>query len=982
MKKIFTILLIVLIGFTASAQEVGGTLTGVITDAETGETLIGANVIIVGTYKAASSDFEGKYVLDKVKQGDYSIKFSYIGYAEKIYNGISFKEGKTMTINVALTTKTNAIEEVEIVGAKSLVNLEEAKSSVTISQKDIADMNVRDVQEVAAMQSGVTKSPDGLQIRGARVYETQYIVDGISAQDPLAGTGFGLNVASSSVGSIDIVTGGVGAEFGDGSSGLINTTIREGGDIMEYAGTWQRDNLGFNRNQGTAWNTDIVEFSAGGPVPFTDKKMTFFTNFTARLTDTYFGEEADQLESSLFSSSDHLANYFSTSEFWNNNGRTISNVGDFVDKQRKGFFGDNTRQLWAPRQDNNWTNTLKLSYDFGNGTKLTLTNQHSLSINQNTRTLQIVGFDAILQPGYQFERSLNLDNATTYTHHSNLTALNFKKLINDNWWFNVSAGRLFTNLRADANGRPFREETIDQLYDERSIVTDPVSIFNPGDDVQFVLPGPGLVNNGGISNVWHDHYAREYTFKTKFTRYSTSQKNKLSFGVEHKSTEYQWVDVSSPWIGAPIQINDSVTSPSTSVGSSNDIWKVNPFNGGIFVSDEIRYRGIIATLGARLNYWAPGKFADDAVADPNSPVLDQVREDYMDKTTSVFGRRIKARILPRINVSFPVTENNVLYFNYSHQMRLPHPRFVYAGLDEEFQDRSFLSNLGNPDINPEVNISYEVGYKTQITKDIGLTLAAFNNNRFDYIVQRRVIVTDQTGRPVTKRMYINQDYARIFGLEGGVSVRYAKYFRTFMNATYQVARGKSNSARESGLQIEQTGAIALSSEQFLAFDRPWDVTLGIVFSTDSTFKIRGKVISGLRIFASFNYISGLRYTPLRQEGVNSIGRPQFITLDDEYLQGQGSAWFNSDLKISKNIWLSKAKKSGLIVSVEVRNLLNMKNAQRINPVTGRGYEPGDDVPNEWRDPRFIGPEENGVPPDDPARYQAPRQILYGLSFKF
>ena len=982
MKKIFNILLIVLIGFTASAQEVGGTLTGVITDSETGETLIGANVIIVGTYKAASSDFNGKYALDKVKQGDYSIKFSYIGYAEKIYNGISFKEGKTITIDVALTTKTNALEEVEIVGAKSLVNLEEAKSSVTISQKDIADMNVRDVQDVAAMQSGITKSPDGLQIRGARVYETQYIVDGISAQDPLAGTGFGLNVASSSVGSIDIVTGGVGAEFGDGSSGLINTTIREGGKTMEFAGSWQRDNFGIDRNQGTAWNTDIIELSAGGPVPFTKKKMTFFTNFTTRLTDTYFGEEANQLESSLFSEDDLAIKKATQGNFWRSNGKTIKDVGDFLDKQRSNLFRDNSRQLWAPRQDNNFTNTFKLSYDFGKGTKLTLTNQHSLSINQNTRTLQIVGFDAILQPGYQFDRSLNLDNATTYTHHSNLTAVNFKKLINDNWWFNVSAGRLFTNLRADANGRPFREETIDQIYDERSIVTDPVSIFNPGDEIQFVLPGPGLVNNDGISNVWHDHYAREYTFKTKFTRYSTSQKNKLSFGVEHKSTEYQWVDVTSPWIGAPIQINDSITSPSTSVGSSNDIWKVNPFNGGIFVSDEIRYRGIIATLGARLNYWAPGKFADDAVADPNSPVLDQVREDYMDKTTNVFGRRIKARILPRINVSFPVTENNVLYFNYSHQMRLPHPRFVYAGLDEEFQDRSFLSNLGNPDINPEVNISYEVGYKTQITKDIGLTLAAFNNNRFDYIVQRRVIVTDQTGRPVTKRMYINQDYARIFGLEGGVSVRYAKYFRTFMNMTYQVARGKSNSARESGLQIEQTGAIALSSEQFLAFDRPWDVTLGVVFSTDSTFKIRGKAIPGLRIFASFNYISGLRYTPLRQEGANSIGRPQFITLDEEYLQGQGSAWFNSDLKISKNIWLSKAKKSGLIVSVEVRNLLNMKNAQRINPVTGRAYEAGDDVPNEWRDPRFVGPEENGVPPDDPARYQAPRQILYGLSFKF
>lgn len=943
MKKILTILVVFLLSSALFAQEVGGSITGVVSDSETGETLIGANVIIVGTYKAASTDFQGKYTLDKIKQGDYSIKFSYIGYAEKIYNGLSVKEGQTLTIDVKLTTQTNAIGEVEVVGQKSIVDLEDARSSVTISRKEIAEMNVRDVEELAAMQSGVSKSPDGLQIRGARVYETQYIVDGISAQDPLAGTGFGVNVASSSVGSVDIVTGGVGAEFGDGSSGLINTTIREGGDKMEYAGSWQRDNLGINKNQGTAWNTDIIEISAGGPVPKTNKKLTFFTNFTTRLTDTYFGEEADQLRSSLF---------------------------------------PENNAYWAPRQDNNWTNTFKLSYDFGKGTKLSITNQHSLSINQNTRTLQIVGFDAILQPGYQFERSLNLDNATTYTHHSNLTALNFKKLINDNWWFNVSAGRLFTNLRADANGRPFREETIDQIYDERSIVTDPITIFNPGDDVQFVLPGPGLINNGGISPVWHDHYVREYTIKTKFTRYSNNQKNKLTFGVEHKSTEYQWVDVTSPWIGAPIQINDSTSSPSTSVGSSNDIWKVNPFNGGIFVSDEIRYRGIIATIGARLNYWAPGKFADDAVADPTSPVLDQVRTDYIDKTTSLFGRRIKARILPKINVSFPVTENNVLYFNYGHAMRLPHPRFVYAGLDEEFQDRSFLSNLGNPDINPEVNISYEVGYKTQINKNIGLTVAAFNNNRFDYIVQRRVIVTDQTGRPVTKRMYINQDYARIFGLEGGLSVRYAKYFRTFLNVTYQVARGKSNSARESGLQIEQTGAIELSSEQYLAFDRPWDVTLGMVFSTDSTFKIRGRAFPGFRIFMSLNYVSGFRYTPLQQEGVNSIGRPQFISLDDQYLEESATPWFNSDLKISKNIWFSKKQKSGLVLSIEIRNLLNIKNAQIINPVTGRAYEPGDDVPNEWRDPRFVGPEESGTPPDDPSRYLAPRQILYGISFKF
>lgn len=940
MSKVLSIILTLFIGFNAVAQS-GGTLKGTIKDESSGETLIGATVVVVGTYKASSSDFVGNYEIENIKPGDYSIKFTYIGYADKIYNGISIKAGETVTLNVGLKTSAQALETVEVVGKKNLVNLESAKSEVTLSQKEISDMNVRDVQEIAAMQSGINKTPDGLQIRGARVYETQYMVDGISAQDPLAGTGFGVNVASSSIGKLDIITGGAGAEFGDGSSGVISTTIREGGDEWEFSGNYQWDHWGYIETE-TGWNTDILELSAGGPIPGTEKKMTLFTNVTARLTDTYFGEVAAQLNSSIL---------------------------------------PRNKTLWAPRQDNAFTSTLKLSYKLKGGSKLTFTNQHSLAINQNTRMLQIVGFDALLQPGYQFERSLNLDNATTYTHHSNLSVLNYKKIIKEGFWFTATVGRLFTNLRADANGRPFREETIDQLFDEASIVTDPVELFNPNDDIVLVLPGPGLVNNGGITPVWHDHFAQEYTFSTKFTKYSKNQKSKWNFGIEHKMQHLQWVDVSRPWVGASIKINDTLTSPSISVGSSNDIWEVKPFNGGIYVSDELRYRGIIATLGLRFNYWAPGKFADDAVEDPRSPVIDQIRKDYIDNTVEVFGRRLKARLLPRINVSFPVTENNVLYFNYSHTMRLPHPRFVYAGLDPTYQDRSFLSNLGNPDINPEVNISYEVGYKTQITKDIGLTLAAFNNNRFDYIVQRPVGVADQTGRIVQKRMFINQDYARIIGIEGGVSWRFAKYYRTFVNTTYQVARGKSNSARESGLQILQDGAVELSSEQYLRFDRPWDITLGFVFLSDSTFKFRGKPIEGLRVFLSFNYVSGFRYTPYAPDGQNDIGRPLFVRLDDRYLEEVSKPWYQSDLKISKTYDFKKGN-GGVTLSVEVRNLLNIQNGVIINPITGRAYEDGDDVPNEWRDPRFVGPEENGTPPNDPSRFLAPRQILYGVTFKF
>ena len=936
-------LLTVLLSILVTSAFAQGKLKGTITDANTKETLIGATVVIVGTYNGSSTDIDGNYQISDIKAGDYSVKVSFIGYADKVFNGIKITDGNTTKLNASISLRSQTIDEVVIVGKKNLVDLESASSEVTVSQEAIKEMNVRDVKEVVAMQAGVSKTQDGLQIRGGRVYETQYMVDGISASDPLAGTGFGVEVSSSSISDLQVITGGAGAEFGDGTAGVISTKIREGGDKFEIGGSWQRDNIGFDEDSDHSWNTDIFDINFGGAIPGTKKKLKFFTSLSVNLTDDYFGNTADQLHSSLFPSND---------------------------------------SLWAPRYNNNYSNTVKLSYQVKPGTKITLTNQHSLKVNQNTRTLQIVGFDAILTPGYQYRRSLNLDNATTYTHHSNLTAINLNHFFNNNWNISLSAGRLFTNLRADANGREFRGETVDEILDEEDIVTDPVQLFNPEDNVVYVLPGPWLINNGGITGTWHDHYVEEYTLKYKISYYPKNGTHRLSFGQEHKFTEYQWADVYKPWVGAPIVINDSLTTPSISIGLTNDIWKVNPMNGGLFFQDAISYKGIVATLGLRLNYWAPGKFADDAVDNPLSPVVDQIRNDYNDNTFGMLGLRWKARLLPKINVSFPVTDNNVMFFNYGHSMRLPHPRFLYQGLDPKYQDNSFLSDLGNPNLNPEVSVNYELGFKSQLSKDLGITVSAYNNNRFDYIVSRRVLVEDQTGRPVAKKMYINQDYAKILGLEVGTFVRLGKHVRTNLNVTYQVARGKSNTARESGLQIEQNGEVELTKEQYLAWDRPWDIKWGINFSPDSTLHLGKVSLYGFRAFLNFNYTSGFRYTPYVKVGTNELGRPLYEQQTDKYLEEIGKAWFNTDLKLSKDFYFNKKSKTGITVSLEVRNLFDVKNSQIINPITGEAWQEGDDVTDQYRDPRYIGPEENGSLPNNPARYLPPRQILYGVSFRF
>ena len=526
-----------------------GVLKGIVMDKETGETLPGVAVNVVGTYFAAVTDGKGQFVFPRIPSGDYSVKFQMMGYGTAVHNGITIKTGATTVHDARLSSKAEALQTVTVTGQKAQVDLEKAASEVNLKREEIAQMNVRNVEDVVALQAGVIKTTDGLQIRGARIYETEYLVDGISASDPLAGTGFGVKVSSSAIQSVSVLTGGAGAEFGGGSSGVINTKIREASDRFEIAGGLTRDYLQ-NRNWSSSFYTDIAELSIGFPIPGTKKKVTLYNDGNVNLSDDYFPNVANQLKSSLFPSN---------------------------------------MERWAPRQSNSWTHTAKLAWKIKSGTKLTLTNQHSLNINQNTRTLQIVGFDAILAPGYQYNRSNNLDNATTYTHHSNLTALNLTHLINTHWGLSASVGRLFTNLRADANGRPFRMPTVDEILDEDNIVTNPVSVFNPNDPsgILYVRPGDGLVNNNGISPVWHDHYAEEWTARTKLTYKPDGNIHKVNLGGEYQYNAYQWVDVTRPWVGAPILLADGTSTPSVSIGSSNDIWNVKPHRLAYFAEDEL-----------------------------------------------------------------------------------------------------------------------------------------------------------------------------------------------------------------------------------------------------------------------------------------------------------------------------------------------------------------------------------------------------------
>src|SRR5690606_23340035 len=132
-----------------------------------------------------------------LRAGTYNVQASYVGYETKLFTGIRVEAGDANVLDIELGEAVLSTEgEVVVVGERPLVDVEQSASTVTIGQDQIQAAPVREVQEVIATQAGVVRDPTGLYIRGGRADETGFIVDGVSAKDPLAGTGFGLDLGS------------------------------------------------------------------------------------------------------------------------------------------------------------------------------------------------------------------------------------------------------------------------------------------------------------------------------------------------------------------------------------------------------------------------------------------------------------------------------------------------------------------------------------------------------------------------------------------------------------------------------------------------------------------------------------------------------------------------------------------------------------------------------------------------------------------
>ncbi|MXZ76551.1 MAG: outer membrane beta-barrel protein [Gemmatimonadetes bacterium] len=148
-----------------------GRISGTVVDAETGDPLIGATVVVVGLELGAMADLEGTYLIRNVPAGLHAVQVSMIGYAAKRITEIQVEPDQVSRIDITVEQELIVADVVEVT-ARSLENteaslLKQRQNALSISDAISAEDISRGAQgDVAAAMTRVT---------GASVVDGKYV---------------------------------------------------------------------------------------------------------------------------------------------------------------------------------------------------------------------------------------------------------------------------------------------------------------------------------------------------------------------------------------------------------------------------------------------------------------------------------------------------------------------------------------------------------------------------------------------------------------------------------------------------------------------------------------------------------------------------------------------------------------------------------------------------------------------------------------
>ncbi len=971
-----------------------GKISGIVTAEASKQPLANVKISIVGTSTSTTTNESGYYVMTNIDPGGYDVRAELSGYLSKTVASTTVFAGLTTTINFTLeTTEVMELEGVTVTATKPLIKKDVTQTTRIIEADEIASMPRDTVNGILQTQPGVAvlNSSGSLHIRGGRSMEIKYLIDGIPVNDPIF-RGMGLQISTNALEQMEVITGGFNAEHGDAQSGVINLITKAGTNKFSgriryrvgqwgqhhgdpYYGSWLDPDNGFRPVALEPFRGIFIGKPHDYQTPYRGNPVTVGELAEREGDDQVIFKEifpgsnvyADRTENPLQSVIDPETGEAKVNEetgevimerqpYMDADGTVIDYEkkqvtlidGYIVDlEQYSGLFNDTKKYGLSPSHIGEFALSgpilgNRLTFSFAS--QLRRDESYLPNSNSGGHTLQgklkfqVTPQIKLTASGLYDIREFNnsggslrfIPNAIEVDNRDGRSlSIQLSHNINSGTFYTLTFGQFHRSYDSQQPSKlwdPLNKTFEDNAYDPEK------SFEQNQEEGRIRNPAQQAYNNttydvAGDNNSWVTRNSTTSILKGVFASQVT-ENHQIQTGIEFST-------------------NHLYNLGTTNYGSSNlymEYYDVTPTSVSLYAQDKMEYEGMIVNAGLRYDIYNPDGISPEKPEDPL--VLNE--EDgtiKLDDSTYSVGLPIinnpveastKHMVAPRLGISFPITERAKLHFTYGHYYQIPRGDDLYENLN--FDMRGAIRRRGNPDLEPERTIAYEVGIAQQFTDDLTVDITGFTKDIQNLVNSVHVDISNDYS------YFFNDIYGRVQGFE--LTIR---KWRTggspvsgMLSYTYSVAKGKGSS-RNLGYLLYYRQQPEVTESHPLSWDQRHIVSaaLDIQLPWTSAVNFVGR------------YASGLPYTPNPRAPVKpAINSKRY------------PATYNVDALVSKRSLLGGVTYTFF---ADIRNIFNTKNLYNIlDAVTYDRY---------------------GIPltaqkHSSPASWSSPRLIMMGVSLDF
>ncbi len=947
MRLSLTLINYVLLSFIITAvsfSQSTGKILGRVTDASTDEGIPFANVLVEETTLGAASDIDGNFVILNIPPGVFRVTASYVGYQKLTIENVRVNVGFTTNLEFKLNPGEISLAAVVVQGERNpLIRQDLTNPTVAINSESIESLPVDNITDVIKLQAGVVTADDGsIHVRGGYGNEIAFTLNGLSLNDPF-GNSRAVGIASNAVQEASVSTGTFSAEFGNALSGVVNYVTKEGSDkysfsLRAYGGDYitNRDNLFNNIEKIDALNRGRIESTLGGAIPFSSSTRFFISGIYEDFKGSYYGTR-------LYNTTD---SYLTPDNFRASDQRN----GDATGAYYFNPFNPGTNGL--PTGD-----------------------EKSVALNPNN--------------------SINLQGNISHQFGS-LIKLKYEVVYDKGKWRDFDRNYFFN---PDGNGWEFSKgivHTLDLTHtvSEKTFYTIKASYsFHKGEHYLYEDPndprylptfyrktfGNTLYYTGGTDNYRVVRTTDTYGIKGDMVS-QMFDVHEVKAGFELRKHRirrlgetnefYKLKNINGSQSITPLTINDVLYDSAytqlflTTIDPSSYVKE--PIQGAAYLQDKVELaKTLILNAGIRYEYFDANSFYNSNISQNITDSLSGFMNAYLKKA------EIKHMISPRFSVSYPITDRGVIRFSYGHFYQIGSLESLYANDLRWVANISTIPTFGNPNVEPQRSIQYEIGLQQQLTDDFKFDLTGYYKDVRDYIFTQSVYTKEAR----QYRILTNLAYSNVRGVTLSFLKRRSAdgIFSATLDYTFQIAEGNRTEPQEDLFFSEASGKQTETYLVPLSFDRSHLIN-GTVILTEPRSWTVGII---------YNVQAGTPYTPSLPPSLSTI----------TYIQNSSTKniQWNVDLKIEKYFTLGPIDYS---VFIHVNNLFDTQNERSVYASSGRALS---NVEQELNANQFNDIQQRIARGDKgmidkkyidgyyslrPERLNLPREIRLGFSILF